>query len=67
MEINEKNHNVYIANQGKVFKCKYNNIIIGKYLCLNKINNGNYLEDDVIDNYEEIDEPEVNHTFNYIK
>jgi hypothetical protein len=58
MRVNENNPKHYIADEGKVFRCKFHNAIMGTDLYLDKINMENGLVEDTIDNYEEIDEPE---------
>lgn len=58
MRVNENNPKHYIADEGKVFRCKCHNAIMGTDLYLDKINMENGLVEDTIDNYEEVDEPE---------
>lgn len=45
------NKKYYIANKGMVYKRKSDNKIVGKYVRLNKLDDGS---DDIIENYEEV-------------
>ena len=46
------------ADEGKVIRCKCHNVIFGTEVYLRQIMKNGILEDDSVDNYEEIDEPE---------
>lgn len=46
------------ADEGKVIRCKCHNVILGTEVYLRQIMKNGILEDDSVDNYEEIDEPE---------
>lgn len=50
-------NNTFIADEGKVIRCKCHGVILGTEVYLRKIIKNGKLEDDTPDNYEEIDEP----------
>ena len=54
----ENNGKTLIADEGKVIKCNYHNVILGKKVFLKKIMKDGVLVEDTQDNYTEIDEPE---------
>ena len=57
VDVNDPRH--YIADEGKVFRCVCHGAILGNELFLREINMNGKLETDTIENYEEIDAPEV--------
>ena len=48
-----------IADEGKVFRCKCHNVILGTEIYLREIMKNGVLEPDTADNYEEIDAPVI--------
>lgn len=52
-------NNTLIADEGKVFRCKCHGAILGSIVYLRQIMKDGKLEVDTPDNYEEIDEPEI--------
>jgi len=52
-------NNTIIADEGKVIRCKCHNVILGTEVYLKEIMKSGKLEIDTVDNYEEIDEPEI--------
>lgn len=52
-------NNTLIADEGKVFRCKCHGVILGSNVYLRQIMKDGKLEVDTPDNYEEIDEPEI--------
>ena len=52
-------NNTLIADEGKVFRCKCHGVILGSIVYLRQIMKDGKLEVDTPDNYEEIDEPEI--------
>lgn len=52
-------NNKLIADEGKVFRCKCHGVILGSNVYLRQIMKDGKLEVDTPDNYEEIDEPEI--------
>ncbi len=52
-------NNILIADEGKVFRCKCHGVILGSNVYLRQIMKDGKLEVDTPDNYEEIDEPEI--------
>jgi hypothetical protein len=52
-------NNTLIADEGKVFRCKCHGVILGSTVYLRQIMKDGKLEVDTPDNYEEIDEPEM--------
>lgn len=52
-------NNILIADEGKVFRCKCHGAILGSTVYLRQIMKDGKLEVDTPDNYEEIDEPEI--------
>lgn len=52
-------NNTLIADEGKVFRCKCHGVILGSTVYLRQIMKDSKLEVDTPDNYEEIDEPEI--------
>lgn len=57
MRISENGKTLY-ADEGKVFRCKCHNVILGTEVYLRQIMKDGVLVDDSADNYEEIDDPE---------
>ena len=52
-------NNTLVADEGKVFRCKCHGVILGSNVYLRQIMKDGKLEVDTPDNYEEIDEPEI--------
>lgn len=52
-------NNTLIADEGKVFRCKCHGVILGSNVYLRQIMKDGKLEVDTPENYEEIDEPEI--------
>lgn len=55
----DKNSKTLIAEPGKVIKCICHNIVLGNKVFLDKIYKDNTLIEDIIDNYSEIEEPNI--------
>lgn len=56
-ELNSKH---YIADEGKVFKCKIHNIIMGSEIFLGRHRINGKSVNDTIDNYEEVEDTNNN-------
>lgn len=56
MRQDELNSKHYIADEGKVFRCKIHNIIMGNEIFLGRHRVNGKSINDTIDNYEEIDD-----------
>lgn len=52
-------NNIIIADDGKVLKCKCHNVIMGTEVYLREKMINGFLVPDNIDNYEEIDDPNM--------
>lgn len=52
-------NNTLIADEGKVFRCKCHNVILGTEIYLKKIMKDGKLIADSSENYEEIDDPKI--------
>lgn len=52
-------NNIIIADDGKVLKCKCHNVIMGAEVYLREKMINGFLVPDSIDNYEEIDDPNM--------
>lgn len=52
-----------IADEGKVLRCKCHNIILGTEVYMRQIMKDGVLVEDSAENYEEIDEPEIENRY----
>ena len=55
----ENNGKTLIADEGKVLRCKCHHVIMGTEVYLKEKMKDGVLVEDTVDNYEEIDEPEI--------
>ena len=53
------NGKTLVADEGKVLMCKCHNVILGSEVYLKEIMQDGVLKTDSVDNYIEVDEPEI--------
>ena len=57
MTIDPNDSKHLIADEGKVLKCRYCNVIMGSHVWMGSHTHEGITEEETVDDYEEIDEP----------